>query len=295
MYNHHNNEKTAFIYLFECENNPHSANLLLESAVKWAHAHGLIRLYGPKGFTVMDGLGLLVKGFEHRPAFGQPYNLDYYSKLIEDFGFKPEADLLSGYLDRDIQFPEKIVQLAKLVQNRRGLHVANFKTRNDLRSFIPSLKELYNGALIETSGNAPLTSEEVKALADQMIWFADPRLIKIIYKGEQPVGFLLAYPDISAALQRTRGRIFPIGWIDLLQELKRTKSININGAGMIAGFRGLGGTALLFSEMYKTVLDGRYHSAEVVQISTQNDKMLRELRNIGIDFYKTHRLYSMNL
>ena len=57
-------------------------------------------------------------------------------------------------------------------------------------------------------------------MANQLLWFADPRLIKIILKGEEPIGFLLAYPDISAAVQRCKGRLWPFGWLDVLLELR---------------------------------------------------------------------------
>ena len=110
-------------------------------------------------------------------------------------------------------------------------------------------------------------------------------------KDDDPVGFLFAYPDISAALQRTHGHLFPFGWLDMLLELKRTKWININGAGILGKYRGLGGTAILFSEMYKSVAESRYRYADVVQIGVENDKMQRELTDLGINFYKTHRLY----
>jgi hypothetical protein len=130
------------------------------------------------------------------------------------------------------------------------------------------------------------------------LWFADPRLIKIVMTAErdEPVGFLFAYPDISAAVQRTKGQLFPFGWIDLLLELRRTKWININGAGIVEKYRGLGGTALLFSEMHKSVVEaGRFEHADIVQIGVENDKMQREMRDLGIDFYKTHRMYQRSL
>jgi len=145
------------------------------------------------------------------------------------------------------------------------------------------------------SGNTPLTDEDVKTMADQMLWFADPKLIKIVFKGDEPVGFLLAYPDISAAIQRCSGRLLPLGWLGILLELRNTKWININGAGMVEGFRGLGGTALLFSEMYKSVAESSYRYADLVQIGLENDKMQRELRGLGIDFYKTHRTYKREI
>jgi hypothetical protein len=128
-------------------------------------------------------------------------------------------------------------------------------------------------------------------MADQIVWFADPRLIKIVFKDDEPVGFMFAYPDPSAAVQRTRGRLFPLGWMDLLRELKRTPWVNINGAGIVERYRGLGGTAILFSEMHKSIVEGRFKHADLVQIGADNAPMQRELRSLGIDFFKTHRLY----
>ncbi|MGZ6346882.1 MAG: hypothetical protein ACXWNC_04845, partial [Anaerolineales bacterium] len=147
-----------------------------------------------------------------------------------------------------------------------------------------------------TRDGTPVSNEEIKTLADQMLWFADPRLIKIVMKGEIPVGFLLAYPDISRALQITKGRLFPFGWVTILRELRSTDWININGAGMIEAYRGLGGTAILYSEMFKSVVNNpRYRHCEVVQIGLENNKMLREMENFGTEFYKTHRTYKRAL
>jgi hypothetical protein len=146
-----------------------------------------------------------------------------------------------------------------------------------------------------TIDNIPITDEEARSIANQLLWFADPRLIKVIVKAGVPVGFLFAYPDISTAVQRIKGRIFPFGWVDLLLEMKRTKWVNINGAGILEDYRGLGGTAILFSEMHKSITEGRFKHAEIVQIGVENDKMHRELRELGIDFYKTHRMYQRNI
>jgi GNAT superfamily N-acetyltransferase len=296
LYNQYNHEATAFFYLFECENDRETASALFEAACDWARDRGLSKLLGPKGFTVLDGFGLLVKGFEHRPAFGLPYNPPYYPELIEAAGFQHERDAVSGYLGTDIRFPERIHELAERIAERRGLRVARYRTRKDLRAFVPRLKELYNNALRGTAGNAPLTDAEVKMMANQLLWFADPRLLKIVYRGEEPVGFLMAYPDISAALQKTRGRLFPLGWIALLREFKRTDWLNINGAGLLPEYRGSGGTAILYSELFKSVVEtGQFKHAEVIQIGAENENMLRDLENFGVDFYKVHRTYARNL
>lgn len=295
-YNQFNSERTAFFYLFECINSQEIANAIFSTGFQWAKERGLNHVIGSKGFSVMDGIGVLVKGFEHRPALGLPYNPDYYPVLIEGVGFRGYADLVSGYLSAKMEFPDKVHQIAEMVSRRRGLSVTKYKNRKELKSLVPHLRDLYNSALTGSTGTVPLTEEEAKAIAAQMLWFADPRLIKIVMKDNQPVGFLFGYPDVSAALQKTGGKIFPLGWFHLLRELKRTDWINLNGAGVVDGYRGVGGTALLFSEMYKSVTSGtRYRHADIVQIGVENSNMQREMREFGIDFYKTHRLYEKYL
>lgn len=101
---------------------------------------------------------------------------------------------------------------------------------------------------------------------------------------------------ISSSCLKTRGRLFPFGWLTLLLELRRADWININGAGLLPECRGSGGTAILYSEMFKSVSGNpRYKHAEVVQIGVENENMQREMENFGIDFYKMHRTYRRTL
>jgi hypothetical protein len=295
-YNEFNHERTAFFTLFESENDSDISEMLFDSAIKWARERELTKMVGPKGFTALDGMGLLVRGFEHRPAFGIAYNPAYYAGLVECAGFRTQGELVSGYMSRQAPFPPRIHEVAEMVQrSRRGLTIQRFRTRRELRRIIPHLRELYNSSLGGTTGNTPLTDAEVNAMASQLEWFADPRLIKIVLKGDQPVGFLLAYPDISAAVQRSKGRFLPLGWADMLLELKRTCWVNINGAGIVEKYRGLGGTALLFSEMHKSIVECGYEHADIVQIGVENERMQREMHSLGIDFYKAHRVYERAL
>jgi hypothetical protein len=136
----------------------------------------------------------------------------------------------------------------------------------------------------------------VDGLFNQLVWLADPKLIKLVMKDDKAVGFLLAYPDVSAALQKSCGRLFPFGWLTLLSELRRTDWININGAGLLPEYRGSGGTAILYSELFKSIVENPHiRHAEIVQIGVENEKMQREMENFGVDFYKTHRTYQREL
>ncbi|MFN8598380.1 MAG: hypothetical protein U0559_19620 [Anaerolineae bacterium] len=63
----------------------------------------------------------------------------------------------------------------------------------------------------------PLTNDEVNTIAQQLLLFLSIlNWIKIVMKDDELAGFLFAYPDVSAAVQRT-GKLFPFdgsicGW-----------------------------------------------------------------------------------
>ncbi|HMK08014.1 MAG TPA: hypothetical protein VK449_03190, partial [Anaerolineales bacterium] len=65
-YNLFNSTATAFFTLFECEQDPAACRALFDAGIAWARRRGLTMLQGPQGFTALDGLGLLVRGFAYR-------------------------------------------------------------------------------------------------------------------------------------------------------------------------------------------------------------------------------------
>lgn len=295
-YNDFHKTKTAFFYYFECINDTEVANGLFSAGFNWARSQGLDHVLGPKGLTVLDGFGMLVKGFEFQPAFGQPYNMPYYPELIENQGFTKVKDIYTGRIDRSLEWPEKFLKAAELVEKRIGFNAPELHTRKELRSVIEDFKKLYNESLAGPAGNAPLTDEDMENMVSQLLWIADPRLVKIIYKDEKPVGWILGYPDIGKALQKCKGRMFPFGWLQILLESKRTHWIDLNGIGIIEDCQRLGGTAILYNEVYTSVMKyTQYDYAELLQMREENIKIQLEAANLDIDFHKTHRQYEKKL
>jgi hypothetical protein len=112
-----------------------------------------------------------------------------------------------------------------------------------------------------------------------------------MYK-EEIVGFLFAFPDVSDALQRARGRLFPVGIVDILLDMKRTKTISGNGMGILPEFQGKGGNALLYYEMGKTVLGfNQFQHVEMTQVAETTHQMRADLKNLNGVEYKNHRVY----
>jgi hypothetical protein len=295
-YNRHHGVRTAFFTHFDAVDDRAVSRGLFDAACDWARARGLNLIWGPKGFMVADGQGVLVEGYEHRPALGIPYNHPYYAELLEDVGFEKKLDFVSCYMDRQLSFPERFLRVAEKVKRRRGFRSVTFETKADLRALIPQITRVYNDSFVEVAGYVPITDAEARAVGERILSIADPRLISLLMKGDQLAGFVLAYPDISAAVQRCRGRLWPLGWFHLWREFRRTRWINFNGAAILAPFRGLGGNALLYAELYRVLIDHeQYDYADLVQVQETNTRMMQELEAVGVRPYKRHRLYQLAL
>ncbi len=292
-YNAQHGEQTAFFYHFECVDEPEVAMALFERAFTWARSRGLTKILGPKGMGVFDGMGLLVEGFEHRAAMTMmAYNPPYYATLIEHAGFEKEVDFVSCYLNTEtFRLPERIHSIAEKVKQRGHLRVVTFQNKRELRRLAPKIGQAYNNAFVENWEYVPITDAELRKVVDDLLSIADPKLIKVIMHEDDVVGFLFAFPDLSAAIQRHKGRLLPLGIVDLLLEYRRTNWVIVNGAGILPQFQGRGGNALLYSEMEKTIRQAHYQHADLTQVAETAVQMRRDLVNLGGVPYKNHRVY----
>lgn len=296
-YNTYHDKRQAQFYLFECIDDLGVAERLFEWAFEWARVRDLETIIGPKGFSALDGYGMLVDGFEHRPAMTMMnYNPTYYPKMMEALGFSKEVDFVSCYLGADRFFlPERVHRIAERAAKRSGLNVLRFRNKKEMRKWAPKIGKTYNQTFINNWEYYPLSDREIKFLTDNILGFADPKLIKIIVHGEDAVGFLFGFPDVSAAIQRSKGRIIPFGLFDLLLESRRTRWIALNGAGVLPEFHGRGGNALLYSEMEKTMREFDYLHADLTQVAETAVQMRKDLENVGGVPYKNHRVFIKEL
>jgi hypothetical protein len=293
-YNEHWGKRRAFFNLFDAENDPEVAQALFRASEDWARSRGLTEMVGAKGFLQGDGIGVLVDGFEHRPAIGIPYNHAYYAALIEGAGYRRQRDFFSCYLPGSGQLPERVRAIAAKMMAHRGFTIRTFATKKELRGWVPAIVQTYNDTFEHNWEFNPITPKEAKVIGERLLMIADPKLIKLVMKGDTIVGFLFGYPNISAGIVRARGRLWPFGWFWILREFGRTKWCDMNGAGILAPYRGLGVNAILYAEMEKTIRQGHFEHADLVQME-ESVLTLADAQTMGGRIYKTHRIYEKEL
>jgi hypothetical protein len=298
-FNQYHGTKEADFYFFEAENDMELANALFRTAFEWAQARGLNSIIGPKGMGPLDGYGIAVLGFEHRQTMTMlNYNHPYYQALVEAQGFFKEVDFVSCYLPADnFRVPERVERIAKRALERGHLEVRRFASKKELKQWASRIGKAYNQAFVRNWEYYPLTQREIDFVVDNIMTVADHRLIKIITHGEDVVGFLFAFHDLSAALQRARGKLNLFTLADLLLEMRHTHTVTVNGMGILPEFQGHGGNAILYYEMGQTLLGffDQFQHVEMTQVAETTEQMRADLKNLNGVEYKNNRVYRKNL
>ena len=297
-YINYHHKQDGFFYLFDTIDDQDVVDALFDAAFEWCRGRGLTRIIGPKGFVVFEGYGTLIHGFDQLPAMGIPYNYPYYGPRIEALGFEKEVDFTSFYIKiKDFRMPERISRLAEKVQERRGLHVRRFKSMAEVRASVSEIVDTYNSVFVDNWEYVPITPEEGRAVAKQMLQITTPEMLKIIVnRDDQVVGFLTTFINVGRALQKCRGRLFPLGWFHLLRELRTSEYADVNGMGILEEYRGLGGNIILYNELYKSIaVPGRFEHGDMTQMADFVVRMLADANTLGGEPYKVHRVYRKQL
>jgi hypothetical protein len=299
LYNDRHNRRYAFFHLLELEDDPEAAAALLEEAGQWARRRGLTALVGPGGLGALSGGGVLVDGFVHRAAMTMMgYNPPYYARLLEQLGFRPHQDLYSARLDAaSFRLPERVRSMAEKALARGRFRVLELRGKGELRRLAPRLGQVYNTAIGgDHPETYPYSDRELQRVTRDLIQVADTSLIKVLAYGERIVGFVFAFPDLSAALQRSRGRLTPWSLLDLMGEYRRTSGLIVNGMGILPEFQRLGGNAILYYALERAVRGRRsFRHVDLTQIADTTALMLSDLSTLGGQVYKTHRVYLKEL
>jgi hypothetical protein len=210
---------------------------------------------------------------------------------MQDSGLEKDRDLLSVQVDRGPDLPERFFEAAERIKARRGLWVKNFRSKRELRQWVPQVIKAHGEAFSKNYTYYPPTPDEAALVADLALRIADPRFVKLVMKGEQVAGVVLGLPDLTAGLQRAKGRLWPLGWLHLLAERSRTRWVDFPALGLLPKYQGMGANVILYTELATTLKPSHFDHAELVQVDEHNFRSLREIENLNAIWHKKHRLY----
>ncbi len=222
---------------------------LIDAVAAWGRAKGMTSIKGPLGFTNMDKSGLLVEGFENMSPFTCIYNFPYYGEYLERCGFSKDVD----WIQRLVTLPEdppEFFRLADIVEQRYGLHIFRPKNRKELKSKAEDLFRVLNAAFANIYEFCPLTDAQVQLYINQYFPLVNKDFIcMILDKEENVVGFAITVPSLAKAIRKSRGRLFPFGWIRILHAMNHGHLVEAMMVGAAPEHQGNGANVMILKDM----------------------------------------------
>jgi hypothetical protein len=240
------------------------AKALVVAVEDWARGLGLEALHGPLGFTDFDREGLLVEGFDTPATLATNYNHPYYADYLERLGYSKDTDWLEYLIAVPDRIPEKVVRVNELLVKRTGVRLAEWRTAKDAKArFGRQLFELIDEAYAGLYGTTPLTERQAAVYIDQYLGLVDPRFTNFLVDAQgRLVGFGIAMPSLSEALRRSRGRLFPLGWLRVLLALRYPKVLDLYIVGVRQEYKSRGIVAILYAAVNQAAIAAGITHAE---------------------------------
>jgi len=242
---------------------PEVSKALFDFAENWALERGMDALHGPMGFTDLDREGMLIEGFEELGTLPMIYNHPYYPKHLERLGYLKDVDWLEFEIKAPKEIPEKVLRVQELVLKRSGLRLVDAKRPRDLRPYARGVFDVVNEAYADLYGVVELTERQIDAYIKQYFGFIQTDYTKAIVDTDgRMVAFGIAMPSLSRALQRSKGRLFPFGFIHLLHALRHPTQIDMYLVAVRPRYQGLGVNSILMNEITRAGIRNGIKSAE---------------------------------
>ncbi len=271
---------------------------LFEAVEQWGRKQGMTRMVGPLGFTDMDPEGLLIEGFDQVSTMATIYNHPYYAGHIESLGFEKEVDWVEFKIYVPDSVPEKHRRISDIISRKYELQTIKYTSAKKIvNDYGQAIFNLVNEAYANLYGYSPLTPRQI----DHYIKMYLPVLrlenvSLIIDKNRQLVGVGIAMPSMSKALIKSRGRILPLGWVQLLKALRgKNDVVDLLLVAVKPEYQSKGVNALLFTDLIPYFIKNGYVYAESNPELEVNQKVQSQWQYFNTVQNKRRRAYSKML
>ena len=232
---------------------------LMNAVESFALSKGIKVVHGPLGYNDMDKEGLLIQGFEYDETYGGVYNYPYYLPRLEELGYQKEFDWIERKIFVGDKVDERYQRMSEVVKTRYRLKelIANeMKASYVIDTYADAIFKVVDEAYRKLHGTVPFTEKAKQALVSGLRIIVKPRYLSVIAdESGKIVGFGLILPAIWHALHKSRGKLFPFGFLYFLPLLfKKPKEAEMALIGVVDEYRNTGAHTLIIKRLWENVI-----------------------------------------
>ena len=268
---------------------------LLDTVAAWGKERGMDGLNGPVGFTDFDHEGLLLEGYECPAVMASLYNYPYYVRHIEAYGLVKEADWVELQVYPPQGCPERLDRIANIVKERSHVRVDKVKNSRELvRKYGIEYMDVIDEAYQKLYNFQPMTIAQKNYYKNMYFPILNFDFVTIVVnEKDEIVGVGLGMPDISNALRKCDGKLFPFGWYHLLKALKakQMKSFSFLLIAVRPDYQNMGINALFLQDQIPIINRYGIRKLETTNMLEDNKKIIDFFSQFDHKIHKRHRAY----
>jgi hypothetical protein len=272
------------IGFFDCIDDDAAAKILFDAAKDWLQSKGMEAMDGPINFGDRDKWwGLMVEGFERPPIYGMPYNLSYYEKLFENYGFKNYYNQYYYAMGVTDKLSDKFSERHAKFKSKPGYAARHINIKN-LEKHAQEFATVYNAAWAQHGEAKEITAKDVMKLFHKMKAIMDERIIWFAYYKEEPIAMWINIPDLNEYFKHFNGKLGLIEKLRLLWMKKNNKCRIFTGVafGIVPKFQSLGIDSFMIYEASLQIQPGGWYDRyEMGWAGDWNPKMINIYKSLG--------------
>lgn len=272
---------------------------LLKTVSDWGRERGMTDIAGPLGFTDFDPEGMLVDGFDKMGTMITIYNYEYYPAFFERLGYHKEVDWVEYLIRLPESLPERFEKMANMVMEKNRLKIRHL-TMSDIRKekYGHKMFRLINECYKDLYGYSMLTEKQMDQYVSQYLTFIDLRMVTFIENLEgELVACGITLPSLAMALKKARGRLFPFGWLHLLNALyvNRPDTLDLLLVAAKPEYRSKGLNSVMFYDLIPSLIKLGFKYAESNPELETNLKVQTLWSTFDSQIHKRRRVYTKSL
>ena len=239
------------------------ARALIDTVEQWAREEGLTRMVGPMGFCDLDKEGMLIEGFEHKSMFITYYNFPYYPKFFEELGFQKEVDWVETKVYVKCKNEEKLSHLCNRVMERNKLRYVTYSSASKIKPYLNEIFDLLSNEFSDLYGYVSITQKQKAYYAGQFLMLLNWKFVGVIFNEQNEIiGIGVLAPSLADAVKKNKGRLFPFGFIPVLQAKANPKVLDMYFVAVKRAYRNLGVPTVLMHHLTKAAAENGVLYAE---------------------------------
>ena len=266
---------------------------LFDAVENWAKVKGMTSIHGPLGFTDFDHEGLLIEGYDKLGTLATIYNYPYYPTQLEKNGYVKDIDWNEYLITVPEVFPEKYFRIADIVKQKFNLTSKKFKSRKEVvNNYAQKIFDLLNLCYKDLYGFTKLDDKQIHFYIKLYFSFFRLDTVSIVVDEKDDVVALgIAMPSFTKALQKAKGRLFPLGWYYMLRALKKNNLIDLYLMAVHPDYQNKGVNSIMFADLMPNAAKNGYKFAESNPELETNTRMSSQWGSFEYVNHKKRRVY----